>query len=215
MKKLLKHLLSVIIAIFACGLVADGQEQTAKSTEAQIPLIQMANVPLSAAIENLALQAEINSTIDPKITDKVWTPVTLRWENVTASEALARLLKERGLFRVENPQTGVIKITTTNSPPRTFDKELFSSLKEVIPMIRMMDVPLNMAFKDLGTKANLKLELDTELSDPSKPFKEQTSVSVKFRNLTAGQALAAICDQYDLQIAKSENAGVWRVSREK
>jgi len=215
MKTILKHRLPVVAAMFVCGLIVNGQEQRAKPSEPQIPLVQLENVPLPVAIENLAILAEINSTMDPKLTDKAWTPVTLRWENVTASEALARLLNERGLFMVENPQTGVIKITTTNSPPRAFDKELFNSSKEVIPLIRMSDVPLNMAFTDLGTKASLKLELDPELSNPSMPFRERISVSVRFRNLTASQALAAICDQYDLQIAKSSAPGIWRIARGK
>jgi len=215
MKTLLRHFLSLVTATFTCGLVASGQEQATKPAAVQIPVIQMENVPLSVAIENLAIQAEINSTIDPEITDKVSTPVTLRWENMTTKAALARLLKERGLFVVENPQTGVFKITVTNSPPRVFDKELFNGSKEIIPMIRLMDAPLKMAFTDLGTKAGLKLELDAELSDSSKPFKEQILVSVRFGNLTAGQALAAVCDQYNLRIAKSENSGVWRVSRGK
>ena len=50
-----------------CTVMARGQDQTSKPDEPQIPLIQMENVPLSAAIENLAVQAGINLTIDPKI----------------------------------------------------------------------------------------------------------------------------------------------------
>ena len=215
MKTLLKHLLPVVTATFACSLAADGQEQGTKPAAAQFPVIQMQNVPLSVALENLARQAAINFTIDSKITDKVSTPVTLRWENMTASNALVRLLKERELFIVDNPQTGVSKVTATNSPPRVFEKELFSGSKDVIPWIQLMDAPLKTAFADLGTKAGLKLELDADLANPSKPFKEQIFVSVRFENLTGGQALAAVCDQHNLQIAKSENGEVWRISRGK
>jgi len=215
MKTLLKHLLLVVTATFACGLAADGQEQGTKSAAAQVPIIQMQNVPLSVALENLARQAAINFTIDSKVTDKISTPVTFRWENMTASNALVRLLKEQALFKVDNPQTGVSKVTATNSPPRVFDKELFNGSKEVIPWIQLMDAPLKVAVTDLGTKAGLKLDLDAELTSPSKPFKEQVFVSVRFENLTGGQALAAVCDQYNLQIAKSENGEVWRISRGK
>jgi hypothetical protein len=207
-----RRLCLIATVMFISGPVANGQEHQNKPAQPSVPAIQMQDVPLSITIENLARQAEINLTIDPKVSEQSPTPVTLRWENMTASNALVRLLKERGLFMVENPQTSVRKIMVTNSPPRVFDKELFNSSQELIPMIRMMDTPLKMALSDLGTKAGLKLELDAALLNPSR---DQVFVSVRFDNLTGAQAVAAICDQHNLQITKSEQAGVWRVSRGK
>jgi len=215
MKTFLKNLFPVAPAIFVFCLVANGQSQRDTSTEPNVPVIKMENVPLSTAIENLGRQAGMNFTVDPKILGdgRTNSPVTVRWENMTAEDALARLLKERNLFIVKHPQTGVVKITGTNSPPRVFEKELLDSSKDVIPLIQMMDVPLDAALANLGTQAKLKLELDPRLSDTSRPFSERVFVSVRFEGLTAGQALAAICDQHNLQIAKSEEAGVWRVSQ--
>ena len=222
MKTFLKNLFPVAPAIFVFCLVANGQSQRDTSTEPNVPVIKMENVPLSTAIENLGRQAGMNFTVDPRILgggltnseNAKWrSPVTLRWENMTAEDALARLLKERDLFIVKHPQTGVVKITGTNSPPRVFEQELLDSSKDVIPLIQMMDVPLDAALGNLGTQAKLKLELDPRLSDTSRPFSERVFVSVRFEGLTAGQALAAICDQHNLQIAKSEEAGVWRVSQ--
>jgi len=215
MKTFLKNLFPVAPAIFVFCLVANGQSQRDTSTEPNVPVIKMENVPLSIAIENLGRQAGMNFTVDPKILGdgRTNSPVTVRWENMTAEDALARLLKERNLFIVKHPQTGVVKITGTNSPPRVFEKELLDSSKDVIPLIQMMEVPLAAALANLGTQAKLKLELDPRLSDTSRPFSERVFVSVRFEGLTAGQALAAICDQHNLQIAKSEEAGVWRVSQ--
>ena len=214
MKTHLRPLCLIAAATFICGPVANGQEQGNKPAQPSVPVIQMQDVPLSVAIDNLARQAGTNFIIDPRITDtgRGKTPVTLRWENMTAMNALARLLNERGLFIVKNPQTGVIKITVTNSPPRVFDKELLDSSKDVVPLIAMFDVPLDAALANLATQAKVELKLDGKLSDASKPTGSQVSVSVRFENLTASQALAAICDVYDLQITRSE-AGVWRISR--
>ena len=212
MKTFIRRLCLLVGATFICSMVANGQDQTSKLDEPRIPLIQMENVPLSAAIENLAVQAGIGLTIDPKVGAADRPPVSLRWENLTAEEAIARLLKERGLFMVKNPQTSVTKITTTNTPPRVFDKELIQSSKEAIPLIQMQDVPLEIALANLAKTAGLKLEIDAELSSPPRPFNERISVSVRFKNLTAGQAVAAICDQYNLKIVRSETGEVWRVS---
>jgi hypothetical protein len=204
----------VIAIAFVFGQFISAQNPT--ETAQQIPVIQFENVPLMAAIENLGQQAEFNFTIDPKIAATgiatAATPITIRWENLTAKQALARVLKERGLFLVENPQTGVAKITVTNSSPRVFTKEFMESSTNVIAMIRMSDAPLEEALANFGGKAGLKFQLDPKLSDSSKPFSDQIFVSVRFSNLTACQAVAAICDQHNLEIAKSEKAGVWTVS---
>ena len=208
MKTHLRGLCLIATATFIGVPVANGQQQGNKLAQPSVPVIQMQDVPLSVAIENLARTADINFTVDSKVTEQSSTPVTVRWENMTARGALDRLLKERGLFLVENPQTSVFKITVTNSSPRVFEKELLESSKDVIPLISLMDTPLKVALADLGTKAGLKLEVDTA-------FKEQIFVSLRFSNLTAAQAVAAICDQYNLQLAKSEKADSWRISRGK
>src|SRR5678815_3019250 len=92
MKALLKSVGVVVVMAFAYAPAASVQAQSDKPAAPQIPLIQMQDVPLSVAIENLAVQAEINFTTDPKVTEQTSTPVTVRWENLTARGALERLL---------------------------------------------------------------------------------------------------------------------------
>ena len=71
-----------------------------------IPLIQFQDVPLTVAIENLARQAGINYLLDPKsATDnpdqngqvKAEPTLSIRWENVTAEQALLALLNNYDL----------------------------------------------------------------------------------------------------------------------
>jgi hypothetical protein len=85
-----------------------------------IPLIVMDEVPLTDAIRNLARQAGLNHMLDPKITygqpgpDGKPVPqptVSLRWEDVTAQQALAALLANYNLQLNEDAKTRIARIT--------------------------------------------------------------------------------------------------------
>jgi len=93
-----------------------------------IPLIQFQDVPLTTAIENLARQAGINYLLDPKIgygqpdqngQIKVEPTLSIRWENITAEQALLALLDNYGLQLVEDKKTHIARITTKDpmAPP--------------------------------------------------------------------------------------------------
>src|SRR5882672_6702594 len=87
---------------------------------AVIPLIVMDDVPLTDAFKNLARQAGLNYMLDPKISfgqpgpNGVPTPqpsVSIRWENVTAEQALNALLNNYSLQLVEDPKTKIARVT--------------------------------------------------------------------------------------------------------
>lgn len=93
-----------------------------------IPLIQFQDVPLTVAIENLARQAGINYLLDPKIgygqpdqngQVKAEPTLSIRWENVTAEQALVALLNNYDLQLVRDPKTGIGRITMKDptAPP--------------------------------------------------------------------------------------------------
>ena len=93
-----------------------------------IPLIQFQDVPITTAIENLARQAGINYLIDPKIgygqpdqngQIKAEPTLSIRWENVTAEQALMALLDNYGLQLIEDRKTQIARITTKDptAPP--------------------------------------------------------------------------------------------------
>ena len=86
-----------------------------------IPLIVMDDVPLIDAVRNLARQAGINYMLDPKIgfgqagPDGKTTPqpsVSIRWENITAEQALTAMLNNYALQLVEDPKSKIARITT-------------------------------------------------------------------------------------------------------
>jgi type II secretory pathway component GspD/PulD (secretin) len=85
-----------------------------------IPLVVMDDVPLTDAIRNLARQAALNYMLDPKIGFVQPGPdgkiaaqpsVSIRWENVTAEQALNALLGNYNLQLVEDPKTKIARIT--------------------------------------------------------------------------------------------------------
>ena len=93
-----------------------------------IPLIVMDDVPLIDAVRNLARQAGINYMLDPKIgfgqagPDGKTTPqpsVSIRWENITAEQALTALLNNYALQLVEDPKSKIARVTTKDpaAPP--------------------------------------------------------------------------------------------------
>jgi len=72
-----------------------------------LPLVVMDEVPLATAIRNLARHAGLNYLLDPRTQlcgQEPQPSVTIRWENVTARQALAALLNNYNLERVNSPQ---------------------------------------------------------------------------------------------------------------
>ncbi len=94
-----------------------------------IPQIKFSDVPITTAIENLARLANINYMLDPKIgygqpdangQVKTEPVLSIRWENITAENALLALLDNYGLQLVSDKKTGIDKITMkdpTAAPP--------------------------------------------------------------------------------------------------
>ena len=91
------------------------------SVPASIPLIQFQDVPITTAIENLARQAGINYLLDPRIgygqpdqngQVKPEPTLSIRWENITAAQALLALLDNYGLQLAEDHRTHIARITT-------------------------------------------------------------------------------------------------------
>jgi type II secretory pathway component GspD/PulD (secretin) len=77
-------------------------------------------VPLTDAIKNLARQAGINYMLDPKVAFGQMGPdgrpvpqptVSIRWENVTAQQALTALLNNYNLQMLEDPKSKIARVT--------------------------------------------------------------------------------------------------------
>jgi type II secretory pathway component GspD/PulD (secretin) len=102
---------------------------TATDTNAPAVLpIQFQDVPITTAIENLARLANINYLLDPKIgygqpdqngQIKPEPTISVRWENVSARQALLAVLDNYNLQLDEDAKTKIARITikNPNAPP--------------------------------------------------------------------------------------------------
>ena len=104
--------------IFSLGAAT---ETNGSSIDLRIPLIQFADVPLTLGISNLAFQAGIIVTLDPKIgygqpdqngQIKPDPGLSFRWENITAKEALVFILNKYNLQLNYDPTNNLARITT-------------------------------------------------------------------------------------------------------
>jgi type II secretory pathway component GspD/PulD (secretin) len=80
-----------------------------------LPVILVDDVKLNDAIRNIAAQANLKVTLDPRITssdgrDKALPAVSFRWENISARQALAALLDNYDLVMIEDPGTAAARI---------------------------------------------------------------------------------------------------------
>lgn len=114
-----------------------------------IPLIVMDQVPLSLAIKNLALQEGRKYQMDSNIISS-WTDaglpepsVNLRWENVTAFQALTSLLSNYNLEWLQDPTNpiGHIKIKSDFSSLVQMTDSARGRLKEIEAQVSSLASP--------------------------------------------------------------------------
>jgi hypothetical protein len=195
-----RALIAIAVACLMTN-VATAEQGTAEPKPV-IPLIVMDQVPLVDAIMNLARQADLNYIIAPDVIPSPAPSVTARWENLTATEALGKVLAENRLALVENRETTVARIARTNDTRKpAYGKWLTAGTNAAVPQIFMDEVPLDQALLALVRQAGLNA-----VSDPRwvKSLEGggawMPSVSFHWTHLTARQALAAVLDNYDLVI---------------
>lgn len=181
----------------------------------------MQDVPLTAAIENLGRQAGVNYILDPKLANlnvgldggpAAPASVSIRWEILSARQALTRLLREYGLRAIKSPVSSVTRITFTNQAPNIVDKaRLPGDTNAIIPLMQMQEVPLDKALNELAKAARFDVSLHPSLTNPvSSPM-----VSFRWEKLTPQQAIAAVCENYDLVLAVNPTTGDIRISPKK
>ena len=207
-----------IAILLAVNITSHGQ--SAETATAVLP-IKFENVPITAAIGALARLEGINYLLDPKLFTKAdGSPVpeptiTINWTNITVEQALAKVLKEQGLFRVEDPVTSIAEISRTNRIINPVDAKLLGSDTNQTMPIAFQDVPLDEALNTLIRLGDLDVTLDPKLSDNFDPISHmvhsQPTVSIYWVKVTARQAIIALCENFDLVIVKDAATGAVRI----
>jgi hypothetical protein len=93
----------ILVVLTASTLLSPDVGAAPPEKDEVIPLIEMENVLLPDAIRQLARQAHLNILLDPRLSEPPLSrlAVTIRWQDVTAREALVALLDNYGLILVE------------------------------------------------------------------------------------------------------------------
>jgi hypothetical protein len=183
----------------------------------------MSDVPNTDAIESLARAIGTNYILDPKLfrdADGKNVPeptVTFVRTNLSVRQVLSRVLKEHGLFLVKDPVTSIAQIRNRNQLANPVDASLLDGgTNFVVPVIQFQDVPPADALASLIKLAAINAIVDLKKTEarisPGNPPGEPI-LSVRWEDVSARQAIIALCESYDLAIVKDDAAGVIRIKR--
>ncbi len=160
----------------------------AAAAASAIPLIQFSDVPITTAIENLARQAGINYMLDPKIgygqadaqgQIKAEPQLSIRWENISAENALLALLDNYNLQLNHDKKTGIDRVTMKDptAPPPLITRVIQLQYASVSNMVEAVQP----AFTDKRSKVladNRTSQMVVVATDP-----EQTAVDTLIKQL--------------------------------
>ena len=176
------------------------------------------------AIGSLARLSGINYILDSKLSGPFLNAegkpvpeptVTINSTDLTYKKALEKTLKEHDLYLVEDPATSIAVIGWTNRIANQVDGNLLDSDTNQPVTVRFQDVPLDEALNNLIQRAHIHAALDPKVSayvDPTNhKFHTPPAISVHWENVTARQALIALCENYNLTLVKDSMTGGVRI----
>jgi type II secretory pathway component GspD/PulD (secretin) len=164
------------------ALDANGQPIVTTGTNSPAALlpIQFQDVPITTAIESLARLAGINYLLDPKIgygqTDaqghiNTEPTLSIRWENVTAQQALLALLDNYGLQLTEDSKTKIAKISIKDpsAPPplitRVIQLKYASTSNMLAAVSSVLDLKRSRVIADSRTSQMVIVATEQEQED--------------------------------------------------
>jgi hypothetical protein len=190
-----------------------------------LPVIAMTNVPLSQGIHGLLQRSRMQATIDRHLTD--WWAMTninghhinepmlnFRLTNMTASDALAHLLREYHLTMEVEPVSLDTQITYDHGFSGYKDIDHSDFITNKIPLIQFEDVPISIGLYNLALTAGINYTLDPDLLGYwYSPGVREPLLTLKWTNVTAEQVFRDICADYGLVISRDPLTGVILVRR--
>ena len=158
---------------------AQAAGSTGSKADETVPLIVIDDVPLTDAIRNLARQSALNFQFDPRVTTSNQPNVSIRFENVSAQEALLAVLDNYSLLLVKDSRSKIARVTIKDpkaedplvakivqlrySEPTnlvTIVKSTLSSRSTVVADARTSQLIINTTEKEVDAVLNLIKTLD-------------------------------------------------------
>ena len=105
----MKHRLFLALVVAIVPLL--GMAAPPAPQDEVLPLVELENVRLPDALHQFARKARLNVILDPRLSAPPYNEMTVsvRWENVTAREALEAVLENYGLTLVETGRAVAMK----------------------------------------------------------------------------------------------------------
>lgn len=181
--------------------------------------IELNNVPLIDAVKNLSRQAGLNYIVDPHLPGSGVGPgrlvrspsITARWTNMTAQAVLSALLEEHQWTMVTSPSTTITRIAPASLPVKPVPaSQVGTNSSSVIPLVTMESVPLTQAITAMAGAARLTVSFDPKVTAPA--IDPQGTVSIRWERVTARQALAALLDNYSLEMTEDPASATARIT---
>ena len=89
--------------------------------------------------------------------------------------------------------------------------------RQKLDQLKLDSVPLSQAISDLARQAGLEVTIDPALVKPGRDsegrFASPPTVSIRWRNISAAQALAALLNAHGLKATREPGTGRYRIER--
>lgn len=178
-----------------------------------VPILAFDGVPLRATVNVLAKQAGVVVTFDPSLTTASDPPVTLRWQQVTALQALRALAENYNWQLRPGASSNSFRIVARAAgksipQPNVVDLSRKEPGDETAPAIDLEKVPVFEGLKALASQIRMNLMLAPDLANLGTRL-----VTRRWTNATPRQAMKDIIDSNHLQLTRVANAPVYRIEK--
>lgn len=178
-KAIIQSLIGMTVVSLVCFTSALTAQLAPAENEEVLPVIDLQDTTIDAAIKGLAEMANLNVHLDPKISatpmgpDGKPTPlpkVSIKWKNLTARQALSALLDNYGYVATTDPKTKVTRITTKD--PNAQEPLVahvihikFGTVTNLVTLLKPSLSTRSQIYADARTSQLLILTTDTEYNN--------------------------------------------------
>jgi type II secretory pathway component GspD/PulD (secretin) len=171
------------------------------------------NILLAGLASLLAAQAQTNATLDsqPVDTNNPSTVVIVATTNNVVTETTNQIPPT-----VVIPNAMVILEAATNGVPVAGSPAPAAEAGIGIPLIQFSDTALTVAIESLARRAGINYMLDPKIGfgqpDASGQVRVDPTLSIRWENISAENALLALLDNYNLQLTRDKKTGIDRIT---
>lgn len=199
-------------------LQADTDSSPESEAAEVVPLMVIDDLPLVDVIRNLSRQAGLKVRFNPRTLGTADPAhISIRFENVTARNALDAVLDNYGLMLLPNPRTGALDIAAALPQPSGWPHDVIdlaadplpAGADEVLQSVTMEGIPGADAVRNAVRQVGLNIQFDVGVDAGI----QQKNYSLSMSNVTPRQVLAKVLTDHGLALMGSPHDPIYRVFR--